>query len=247
MRAGVAGPRSCVSACHAGRGCSPRSSVVRLPCGHGLQSSQLCFSLAMRARVAVLRSDLSACRAGKGCSPSQLAFSLPCGHGLQSGQSPFRLPCGQGLQSAQLRFSLPCGHGLQSAQSRFSLPCGQGLQSTQLPFQLVMRARVAVRALAFQPAVRARVAPHAVVLQLAVRAPLPSSHHARRSSPFLLRARSVCHRPTRRHELSFARRGVVAFLATFRRVREFRRFVTFLSGTGIRSPGPAPSEPRART
>ena len=71
---------------------------VSLPCGHGLQSVQSCFTLPW----------------GQGLHSAQALFRLPCGQGLHVTQSRFRLPRGHGLQSAQACFSLPCEHRLRS-------------------------------------------------------------------------------------------------------------------------------------
>ena len=130
MRAAGCSPRSCVSACHAGMGCSPRRST-------SAKVRAVVFQPAMRAA---------------GCSPRSCCFPLAMRAGLQSAQLYFTLPCGQGLQCTQRRFTLLCGQGLQSAQLYFSLPCGHGSQSAhrslavRAPLSLLPHARVALPA-----------------------------------------------------------------------------------------------------
>jgi hypothetical protein len=77
---------------------------VSLPCGHGLQSVQSCFTLPW----------------GQGLHSAQARFRLPRGHGLQSAQACFSLPCEHRLRSLimHLRARLGLRSGATTGEDR---------------------------------------------------------------------------------------------------------------------------------
>ena len=173
----LAGRRSGISACYAGRGCSARS-YFSLRCGQPLHCTQLYFSLRVRAAAALHAVLLQlAVRAAAALHAAVLQLAVRAAAALHAVllqlavraglQCSCTSACHAGSRCSARSCTSACGgQPLQCTQLLFSLPCCRGCSA---PVLLQLRLGSCCRhVVLLQLAVRAGLAVHAVGLQLAV-------------------------------------------------------------------------------